>query len=433
MAVGSFSAALSGLNANASYLGVIGNNLANINTVGFKASTMTFQDLVSQSVSGSSVNPMQVGLGVMVGSVSSVFSQGSIENSRDTTNIALQGNGLFMLKSPDGAKIAYTRAGNFSFNEDGALVSPDGWKVQGWTTVDPTTGAITTAAAPTDVVVPPGVLRAPTVTSSFSMLTNLNAGAATGATLVSAVQIYDALGQAHTLNMTYTKTGAGAWDFKIEGAGAELTGGTVGTPMTLAAGTVAFDATGALTTVTPTGPATGGGTAPTITEVSFVTPTWLDGAAASTLKWGLVDDKNVAKLTGYSAASATSSITQNGAAAGQIDNVTIDAQGNIQASAGSGQSAPVAQIAIASFTNPKGLSKTGSNRFAATASAGVANVGTAGTGGRGTIIGSALESSNVDIAQEFTQMILAQRGYQANSKTITASDEILVETLNLKR
>src|SRR5215207_1133079 len=128
MAVGSFSAGLSGLNANATYLSVIGNNLANINTVGFKASTVTFQDLVSQTVGGASANPMQVGLGVTTGAISPVFSQGAIENTREATNVAIQGNGLFVVRGPNGGN-AYTRAGNFSFNDDGKLVSPDGFFV----------------------------------------------------------------------------------------------------------------------------------------------------------------------------------------------------------------------------------------------------------------------------------------------------------------
>jgi flagellar hook protein FlgE len=146
-----------------------------------------------------------------------------------------------------------------------------------------------------------------------------------------------------------------------------------------------------------------------------------------------VDEKGMASLTGYSAASATSSITQNGSAAGMIDNLSIAPDGTIMATGGGGQTSAVGQIALASFANPKGLTKSGSNRYTESSSAGVPNIGIAGTGGRGSIIGSALEQSNVDIAQEFTQMILAQRGYQANSKSITVSDEMMVETLNLKR
>src|SRR5918996_3129375 len=143
---GSFSAGLSGLNANSAYLSVIGNNLANINTVGFKSSSVTFQDLVSQTVGGSSVNPMQVGLGVTTGSISPVFSQGAIENTREATNVAIQGGGFFIVRGPGG--MAYTRAGNFTFNNSGKLVTPDGYFVQGWTEVNSTTGAVVTTGQP---------------------------------------------------------------------------------------------------------------------------------------------------------------------------------------------------------------------------------------------------------------------------------------------
>ena len=432
MAVGSFSAGLSGLNANAVYLSVIGNNLANINTIGFKASSVTFMDLVSQTVGGAAANPMQVGLGVVTGSISPVFSQGAIENTREATNVAIQGGGFFVVRGNDGN--AYTRAGNFSFDSNGTLVTPDGFKVQGWTATD-ANGDIVSTGQPGDITVPPGVLRAPQATSQIYTRTNLDANAATGSTFTTSVQIYDALGTSHLSTVTYTKTGAGAWSYAMTVDGGEVTGGTAGTPFTLMSGTLTFNATGQLTSVTPTAPATGGGALPgdPDMDIAFTTPTWTNGAAANTLTWDLTDANGTAALTGFAAQSATSSISQNGSAAGMIDNITILPDGTIQATFGAGQTVAVGQLAMASFNNPKGLVKLGSNRYGESQSAGIPNVGTAGTGGRGTLIGSALEQSNVDIAQEFTQMILAQRGYQANSKTITVSDELLVDTLALKR
>jgi flagellar hook protein FlgE len=422
MAVGSFSAGLSGLNANAVYLSVIGNNLANINTVGFKSSSVTFQDLVSQTVGGSSANPMQVGLGVTTGSIAPVFSQGAIENSREATNVAIQGGGFFVVRGQGG--MAYTRAGNFSFNNDGKLVTPDGYFVQGYTTTDATTGAIVTTGQPSDISVPPGVLREPTATSSIRTLTNLSAGAAAGDTFTTAVQIYDALGAPHVATLTYTKqAAAGTWNYALTVPGADITGGTTGTPFSVATGSVVFNSSGALATVNGAAPA----------DVTITTPTWKNGAAASAWSWDLVDANGDASLTGYSASSATSSISQNGSAPGMIDNISIASDGRIVATFGAGQTVDVAQLSLASFNNPKGLVKLGSSRFGESQAAGIANIGVAGTAGRGTLIGSALEQSNVDIAQEFTQMILAQRGYQANSKTITVSDELLVDTLSLKR
>jgi flagellar hook protein FlgE len=417
MAVGSFSAGLSGLNANGTYLSVIGNNLANINTVGFKSSSVTFQDLVSQTVGGSSLNPMQVGLGVTTGAISPVFSQGAIENTREATNVAIQGNGFFVVRGSGGN--SYTRAGNFTFNSEGKLVTPDGQFVQGYA-VNGATGTIV-AGQVGDITVPPGVLRAPQATTSFFTQANLSSGAATGDTFPTAVQIYDSLGAPHIATITYTKqAAAGTWNYDVTVPGADITGGTAGTPVSIGTGTVVFDAAGTLTSPT--------------TDVTINTvATWKNGAAASTLNWDLIDANGTPSLTGFVAASSNSSITQNGSAPGMIDNISITADGTIMATFGAGQTKPIAQLALATFNNPKGLLKLGSSRYGESQSAGIANIGVAGSGGRGTLIGSALEGSNVDIAQEFTNMILAQRGYQANSKTITVSDELLVETLALKR
>jgi flagellar hook protein FlgE len=365
---------------------------------------------------------MQVGLGVTTGSISPVFSQGAIENTREATNVAIQGNGLFVVRGDAGN--AYTRAGNFSFNADGKLVTPDGYFVQGYTATDPVTGAIVTTGTPTDIAVPPGVLRAPAATNTFSTLTNLDAGAATGTTFTTSVRIYDALGESHVATLTYTKqAAAGAWNYTVTVPGDEIQGGTAGTPFQVGTGSVGFDANGKLTTVNGAAPA----------DVVINTPAWTNGAAPSAWTWDIMDANNQPSLTGFASPSATSSISQNGSAAGMIDNISITGDGTILATFGAGQTVAVGQLALASFNNPKGLVKMGSNRYGESQAAGIPNVGVAGTGGRGTLIGSALEQSNVDIATEFTQMILAQRGYQANSKTITVSDEILVDTLALKR
>ncbi len=425
MAVVSFSAGLSGLNANSTYLSVIGNNLANINTIGFKASTVSFTDLVSQNVGGSSVNPMQVGLGVVTGSISPVFSQGSIENTRETTNVAIQGNGFFVVKDPNSGNQAYTRAGNFSFNRDGELVSPDGYRVQGFTQIDPLTQQIITTGEPSDITVPPGVLREPVATTSFATSTNLNAAAVSGDVFTTSVQIYDALGSPHMVTVTYTKAAApGAWTYEMTVPGEEIVGGTAGTPQSIfAGGTVQFDANGKLQTLNGGAPA----------DVAITTAAWTNGAAPSVLNWDVLDANLATSLTGFDSASATSSITQNGSAAGMVTSISIDSAGQIIATFGAGQTVPMGALALASFNNPKGLVKLGSNKYGESQAAGVPNIGMAGNGGRGSLIGSAIEQSNVDIAQEFTQMILAQRGYQANAKTITVSDEVLVDTLQLKR
>ena len=421
MAVGSFSSGLSGLNANSTYLSVIGNNLANINTVGYKTSAVSFADLVSQTVGGTSVNPAQVGLGVVTGSISPVFAQGSIENSREATNVAIQGAGFFAVRN--GSQVGYTRAGNFSFDDSGVLISPDGWHVQGYTQTDPVTGNIITAVAPSDIVIPPGVLRAPVATTNVRAQVNLDPNVVidpANPEFTTSIQTYDALGSPHVLTVNFNRTGAGAWTYTVTVPQVDVTG-VAGAPVTLTTGNLTFNGAGVLTApaadITIPGPAT-----------------WANGATPNAITWDVVPNGGAsAILTSFASPSATSSIDQNGSAAGQVDNVVINSTGQIVATFGAGQTVVVGQLAMATFNNPKGLVKMGSNRYSESASSGIANVGVAATGGRGSIIGSALESSNVDIATEFTQMILAQRGYQANSRSITTADEILVETLQMKR
>jgi flagellar hook protein FlgE len=424
MALLSFSAGLSGLNAHGTYMSVIGNNLANINTTGFKSSSVAFQDLVSQTLGGASANSMQVGLGVTTAAISPVFSQGTIESTREGTNVAVQGNGLFIVADPSTGAFTYTRAGAFSFDRDGRLVTPDSQAVQGYTGVDPVTGAIIPTGPLTDIVITPGVLRPPVATTSFTSETNLDANTAVGGTFNSTLQIFDSLGAPHMATITFTRqAAAGTWNYQVSVPGAEIVGGTAGTPFSVATGSVAFGPTGVLTSVNGGAPA----------DVTVNTPAWTNGAAASAWSWNLVDPDGSFTLSGYATTSATSSIRQNGSAPGSMNSIAISPDGVITATFGAGEAIPIAQLATATFNNLKGLVKLGSNRYAESSASGNPSVGVPGTGGRGTVIGSALELSNVDIAHEFTQMILAQRGYQANSKTITVSDELLVDTLNLKR
>ena len=420
MAVGSFSAGLSGLAANAQALSVIGNNLANLNTVGFKASSVTFEDLVYQNVGGSSENPTQVGLGVGVAQITPIFAQGTIESSRVSTNVAIQGNGFFMLMGDQGP--SYTRAGNFDFDRNGDLVTPDGQKVLGYTTVDPVTKEIVATGEPTSINVPPGLLRPPVATSQFSMITNLNSSSAVGSTFTTAIDVVDSLCATPIATMTFTKTGTGTWSYDLTADGGDVTGGTAGTPFSLGTGSVGFDATGVLTTVNGNPPA----------DIAITTPSWTNGAAASNLSWKVLDANQNPVVTGFSSPSATSSTTQNGTRAGTVANVIVNPDGTIVAQ-GYGQAVVIAQIALANFNNPAGLVKLGGNRFGDYPAAGIRSVGVAGSGGRGTLVGSALEQSNVDMAREFTNMIIAQRGYQASSRIITVSDELLQDTLNLKR
>ena len=422
MSAGSFSASLSGLNANQEKLSVIGNNLANINTVGFKSSTVNFADLVSQSVGGPGTDPMQIGLGVTTASITPNFTQGGVESTGIATNVAIQGPGLFVIGDPSSR--VYTRAGNFSFDASGALVTPDGQYVQGYTALDPLTGQISTTGQPGRIVMQPGVLRNPVASTLFGTNSNLDARAAVGTTFTASGQVYDALGEPHVVTLTFTKTGVGAWSYNMSVPGADVTGGTAGTPSTISTGAMAFDSQGRLLSVNGGSPA----------DVVVTGPAWRNGAQGANFSWDVVDANGVPNLTQFASASATSSTTQNGSPSGAVASVlSINPSGQLIASIGIGRTVVVGQLALASFNNPNGLMKAGTNFYSESEASGIPSVGIAGTGGRGTLIGSSLEQSNVDIAQEFTQMILAQRGYQANSKSITVADELLQETLNMKR
>jgi flagellar hook protein FlgE len=217
----------------------------------------------------------------------------------------------------------------------------------------------------------------------------------------------------------FERTGAGQWTYTAS-VPQEDVDGTPG-QFVLATGVMSFDGAGRLL-------------APNADIVLTGPPAWANGAIGNNLVWDIIPPPaDKPSITSFASASETSSITQNGSPAGQINNIGIDPDGRIIATFGAGQTVAVGQLALANFNNPKGLVKMGSNRYGESQAAGTPTVGVAGTGGRGTLIGSAIEQSNVDIAQEFTQMILAQRGYQANSRTITTADEILMETLSLKR
>jgi flagellar hook protein FlgE len=260
-------------------------------------------------------------------------------------------------------------------------------------------------------------------TTEIQALSNLDAQALAGETFTTTIQVIDSLGAPHLATITYTNTGPGAWDYDVTVAGAEITGGTPGTSFSVATGNVGFDTLGLLNNVNGGAPA----------DVAIVTPTWVNGAGASNVTWDLIDPVGDPYLSGFATQSSTSSIAQNGSQAARLETLSVDKQGNIVATFGSGQSVKLAQMAMATFNNPKGLFKLGANLYGESGAAGLPNVGTASSGGRGSLIGSALETSNVDIAEEFTRMILAQRGFQASARTITVADELLLETLNLKR
>jgi flagellar hook protein FlgE len=418
---------LSGLNANALQLSLIGNNLANINTPGYKSSSVAFQDLLSQTLTGGSsagsINFLQIGLGAGVAGTNQNFSQGSLQATGINTNVAIQGEGFFVVRGSDG--VNYTRAGDFHIDATGNLVTSDGAFVQGFTQRDPITNEIVTSGALSNISIPPGTLFPPIPTSSTRLVANLDANAPTAATFTSSIRVVDSVGASHEINFTWTKTGVSAYQYDVTVDGGDVTGGTAGTPVSLLAapGTMTFNTDGSLANVNGAAAA----------DVSITTPTFANGAAALTFDWDLVNDDGTGNVTNYASPSATASSSQNGFSAGILSTIVVGGDGTIQGIFSNGQTTGLARLALATFNNPAGLLKLGGNRYNLSISSGEPSVGVAGDGGRGTLAGSTLELSNVDMAAEFINMIVAQRGYQANSRMITTTDEILQESINLKR
>jgi flagellar hook protein FlgE len=422
----SFFTGLSGLNTNSIYLSVIGSNLANLNTVAYKGESINFADLVYQNLGANGAgNTPQVGLGARVADISGNFIQGAFQTTGDPTHMAIEGDGFFIVRNPLGT--FYTRAGNFSLDASGRLVTPDGSVVQGYMTRDPVTRAIISNTALQDVVLPIGQVLSPSATTQFQVRTNLDASAAVGATFTTTLNVYDSLGAAHPLSIVYTKTAAipNTWTYSVQVDGAEIQGGTPGTPVVLRTNTITFGNNGLLATVD--------GAAPADVTVVMGASNWANGAAQNTFTWDLVNPDGTFNLSGFASPSTTSSTTQNGFPAGPAQTILVNAEGIIQGIMQNGQVFELAQVATGVFNNDRGLVRVGNNLFAATSGSGQVSVGEPSTGGRGPIVGGTLELSNVDIAQEFVNMIGAQRGYQANARVITTSDEITLEAINLKR
>ncbi|MCF6289651.1 MAG: flagellar hook protein FlgE [Desulfobacterales bacterium] len=414
---------VSGLAINANAMSVIGNNIANNNTIGFKTGRMLFSDLLSSSVSGSG-GTSQVGRGVGFSCIDNIFSQGTLENTEQNTDLAIEGDGFFMVKEPITGGTLYTRAGAFRFNADGYLTNPEGLHVQGYAlnSLGNISGALT------DIQVDTMSLSAPKETENIALATNLDSGApylgpfdvldpSNTSNYANSLNIYDSLGNAHLLQTYFTKmdpaTNPLEWEWNATVDGAEL-GGAAG-PVVVGSGTLLFDINGEMTAANP----------PTQSTLAGVL-TW-DNNSDQTQQLDLTF-----KTTQYSSASVVISQSQDGYTTGSIAQLSIDNQGNVLGNYSNGQPRKLFQLALARFSNPAGLVKQGNNMFADGTESGNAIVGTVGSG-IGKIFTNALEQSNVDIAQEFINMITVQRGFQASSKIITTTDEMLNDLINLKR
>ncbi|MGZ3606285.1 MAG: flagellar basal-body rod protein FlgF [Syntrophales bacterium] len=403
-------AGISGLNASSTEMDVIANNIANVNTVGYKSQNTYFADILSQSLSGGYSGTMQVGRGVEVADIGTQFGPGSFETTGNATDVAIDGDGFFMVNDKNGATY-YTRAGSFHLDNTGNLVDLNGDKVQGYNLL---------GAAPTTVtdINLNNVQSVPVSTSTFSVGANLDAGTAIGNTFSTTQTVYDSLGDKHSLDITYTSAApavgsTSAWDLTLT-----LDGAIAGTPTTA---TLEFDANGALIN-------------PADNSINFgaTLPSGATIGAGGVLTWDMTSSSSLI-MTGYASTSVINSLTNDGYASGQLKSLSVTDDGKISGFFTNGQTANVAQIVLANFGDPEGLKRMGSNLFGATVTSGPAIMNVPGASGMGTVAANSLEMSNTDIATEFINMITAQKAYSANARIITTEDQMLTELINIKR
>jgi flagellar hook protein FlgE len=406
----SFSTALSALNADSTAIDVVGNNLANLNTPGFKASTVSFHDLVTQSI-GAGLGSTQVGFGVGVPVTLRDFSQGALQSTGGPLDAAIQGDGFFVVQAPNG-NTEYTRGGNFQVNTSGDLTTATGELVQGWTMTD---GVLNTNLPTGNITVPVGALAPPQPTSTTSVSLNLDSSAAVGTNFSTSVQVYDSLGTAHTVTFSFTKTAANAWSYS-----GSIPAGDA-TTVTPAAGTLTFDANGNL--LTPASSAA----SPVIAATGLT-----DGASPLNISWNLYNG-TTADISQFDQSSATSAVAQNGSAAANLVSVGLANGGEVLAQYSDGQQVVVGQMAMADIRNPESLLAAGNNNYQASSLTALPAIGVPGTGGRGTVLGGSVESSTVNIATEFTNLIIYQQGYEANAHVVTTINQLGQDTINLKQ
>jgi flagellar hook protein FlgE len=402
--MGSFLTALSGLSADTTALDVVGNNLANMTTQGFKGDNILFEDAMNAASAS-----LQVGGGVANTVTSTDFTQGTLEATGQPLDAAISGNGFFVVQDPTSGATEYTRDGSFSLNAQGQLVTSAGDLVQGW----PATNGVVNASGATSAVTVPLLTPIPPVaTQNVSLSANLDANAAVGDTFSAPIQVYDSVGNAQTLSVNFTNTGPGAWSYTVTLPSSAVTGGT-GATTQLATGSIAFNSSGVLTT-----PAAG-------TPVSITNTLPLaDGAATMKINWNLYDASGNSDLTGFAQSSATSGSTQDGSAPGTVTGVALSDGGNLVATYSNGVQQTLAQVALASVANPDSMIATTGNNFELGPSTMTPAIGASGTGGRGSVEGQKLEQSNVDMATQFTDLIVFQEGYDANSKVLTTVNQM---------
>ncbi len=405
--IGSLYSGISGLKANTSAMAVIGDNIANVNTTGFKTSRVEFSNVFNATL-GQSRN--QIGRGVTMSGTSANWNSGTMETTNTVTDLAINGPGMFIVRDPSNNGQYYTRAGQFEFDGSNLLVNSDGLEVQGYS-IDPAgnVGALGTIALPNGI-------STPQATTEVTMGINLDASAAVGDTFDTTVSVYDSVGNSVELNFNFVRA-ADRWDYYVVPSTGTATP-AVGTPNEFR-----FDASGNLVP---------GTSVPASTDPQIVLT--LPGETLN-IDWTILDAANASdgSITQYAGSSVKTSQTQDGYPSGMLQGISVDEDGIFTALYSNGTMSPFAQIAVADFASYAGLAKQGSNMFTSSLASGQPVISVPNTAGVGAIAPSSLEMSNVDLAQEFVALITTQRAFQANSKVITTSDEVLSELINIKR
>ena len=398
---------VSGLSANSEAMGIIGDNISNVNTVGFKSSKAVFSDLFSTVLANGSTT-RQLGRGSQLSGTLKEFSQGAFEASSNSLDMALDGSGFFVVNNGQGNQ--YTRAGQFRLNDNGLVQTVTGQTLQGQRV---TNGIASSTVENIDLA---GVQSSPEATTSFTLGANLDSSSSSATTFNSPVSIYNSVGTQVTASIQFTKVdGANSWTYNISTSEGTLTSG--------ASGTVSFDNSGNLSSPT--------------TDPSIVIDYSASASPAltQTLSWDLINSSGTTngKLTGFAAASNTKSLVQDGFSTGTLVGLTTDSTGIISGLFNNGQTDKLFQVTLGDFLAPTGLQRAGSNLFSETADSGQVVLGTAGTGGFGGITGQSLELSNVDLAEQFVTMIQTQQAFQASARIITTADDLMTEAVNLVR
>jgi len=432
---------VTGLLAHQRRMDVVANNIANVNTTGYRSSRVQFQDLFSQTLQGGSgpvgdfggTNPLQVGLGVGIGSIDVDFGQGPLFSTGVSSDLAIQGNGFFVVGM--GGENFYTRDGTFALNSLGHLVDPStGMHVRGY--MANATGNISLDTPLTDLSVPVGSAAIVRATELAALAGNLDSSTAVGTSIERTIRVYDSLGTPRDITLTFTQhdqvddggTMYNAWLWSASYDGADVTNIPAGQ-----SGVLLFDTEGVLhadgALDTATGTFTSRTALPSENHIS-VASVGTTGALP-VLPFEFEIDFNY--VTDLDQASDITVTSQDGFPRGTLQSFSIGGNGVISGAFSNGLTQVLGQIALASFSNVGGLARRGDNMFAETTASGVPQVGRAQTGGRGSVSGGVLEGSNVDLGSQFSDMIVTQRGFQANARIISAADVMMQEAVNLVR